>query len=214
MGKFKSFLIVLVAALVSVFGTPLALVHADDIHGSVGGSLQNFITPNTGYFWDIATVDLKGVSKNDLFDFVTDVGNDIYWYPGVVDAPRLSGDGRTGTVYQETINLGGGFQYTDNVTIEAFLENHYDVEVSTGGPVNSWGYLVIKNTPEGASLTLVGVVPQNPFLTADALQQALTFAYGNLASHYNTTGTVTYTGGTFASSSDNSFTLPFDLNNI
>jgi len=212
MKRIKNFFILAIVSISSIFVTPLNIVHAESKNADVEQSLQNFLTPNTNYFWNIATVDLPGIKRNDLFNFVTDVRNDALWYPGVVGVTRLSGDNSKGTVYAETINLGGGFQYTDNVNIEAYKQNHFNVEVSNGGPVNSWGYLVFDETKDGASLTIVGVVPQNPFLNQDLLKEFTYLAYGSLGSYLHTTSTITYTDGAFTTpATSGDFSVPFSL---
>jgi len=172
--------------------------HYAEITKDTGNPWHSFIfiiKPNTQYVENVAVLNINGVSGDTLEEFTNDVRNDVFWFPGVTNVVRTQGNGRTGTVYQETLNFGG-VTFTDDVVVAGFVGNKWMIQNSINGPVNSSGILFWNNTLKGGRFALYGLVPipqgtSLPDFKAQ-LSQANFAAMNNLMAHFNTTGTITY----------------------
>lgn len=194
MRKFRSVLVALATVAFALVAFQPMAVHATS--NDPFSVWRSIIRPNTDYIVSASTLTLKGVTRQQVASFTSDVRNDVYWYPGVLDAQRVSGNGGKGTLYTETINFGGT-TFTGNVSVLAYLQGHYIVEYSYGGFVESTGLLIWEDAADGAKFTLYGLIPAIPGVPIDVLRQQLAYADNlastNLLNHFNTTGTTTYT---------------------
>lgn len=71
---------------------------------------------------------------NEVFDFVTDLRNEPYWWRGIRRADRLRGDGGVGTVYRQEARLLGSRVYVWNAEVTAW-ERPYRQTLVGNGPL-------------------------------------------------------------------------------
>lgn len=69
---------------------------------------------------------------NEVFDFVTDMRNEPYWWRGVKMCERLRGDGDVGTVYRQEARLLGSKLYVWNAEVTAWERPYRQIVVGTG----------------------------------------------------------------------------------
>jgi hypothetical protein len=90
-----------------------------------------------------------------------------------------------------------GSTFTQQVYISARSKNHFQLETSVNGPVNSVSVLVWEDTENGSRFALSGLLPIPPGFPSDALNEALienvSVAFGNILNHFGTTGTIAIT---------------------
>jgi hypothetical protein len=132
---------------------------------------------------------INNTTKEEVFDYLANLENDVHWYPGTLSSTLVSGNGGAGTVYQETV-----FFFEQEIPVTATVlkvKPHRSFWFTSGGVfTNLTNYRVRKAGHHKVRFTLDSTVEATNGVTQEFFEQYLTLAFQNLLTAMGKTGTI------------------------
>lgn len=169
-----SALVVLGLSLV-VAPTPASAVMSKNVmklQGSIFDT-RSEVTQVTG------EVVLYDADRQEVFNFVSDLGNDHLWWPGTNSSTLVSGDGGNGSVWQEYIFFGEGL-FPIEATLMGTVPGEQVWFTSDGILPNLTHYHLRDGNNGEVIMTLQSQVQLPAGVTKEFMEQYLTYTFYNL----------------------------------
>ncbi len=135
------------------------------------------------------TMTVNNTTAQELYDFVSDLNNDHFWYPGIISTTLISGNGGSGSLYLQTADLGAG-AFDNNIYVKVARDGKRVVLEGTGDFITYTANYRFKDKNNGKAEFRNFSKVSGPGLTQDALNQYETFSLSNLMNHLGKTGNI------------------------
>lgn len=130
---------------------------------------------------------IEDTSREEAFEFLSDLENDPLIYPGTLSAVRTSGDGGVGTTYEETIVFGG----VESDIVATILEYKQDKWLKFKADnllQNVSAYRLYPTFSGHTVLKLESYVVVPEGVTQEDMEAYLNLVFGNMLTELDTTG--------------------------
>jgi len=137
----------------------------------------------------VGSVTIDDARKSEIFKYVTNLENDVHWYPGTLSSHRASGHGGPGTIYNEVVSF-----FNQQIPVKATVLRVHPSKsfwfTSDGVFTNLTNYRVVKVSKGKVKLTVDSTVEASNGVTKEFFGQYLTLTLQTLLTTLGKTGTV------------------------
>jgi hypothetical protein len=185
--SFKLSLVVL--SLMAMVGTSVYIApHAQAIVHPLN-NWESYFSDTSQVVYVEGSVLLDNVDQETVFNYVANLENDPSWYPGTLSSQLVSGDGNTGSQYQEVVAFGPE-PVSITATVLGVQPNHRFSFTSDSFLVNVTEYEVRRRPDGKTELVLSSYVQLPPGFSREMLVGYLNLVLNTLPGALGTTGTV------------------------
>lgn len=132
---------------------------------------------------------IHNADRQEVFNFVSNLGNDHLWWPGTVSSTLISGDGGNGSVWEEYIFFVDG-AYPVRATLMGTVPGEQVWFTSDGILPNLTHYHLRNGNNGDVIMTLQSEVQLPEGVTKEFMEQYLTLTFYNLLGVLGKTGEV------------------------
>ncbi len=159
---------------------------------AITSQVQAQTLPPAATIYSSVSVYVDDVNFVTLHDFITDLDNDILWFPGIVSTELIVDGNKPGAIgnqYYQIADFGGITTYTTIDVISEVRPFTFLIEGSSAISEYTAFYVVTPQHNGGAVFTLNSVYTA-PGLTEETFSGLISYALGGLLTHYNSAGHV------------------------
>lgn len=184
----KRLIVISLVFMASMFFT--SIIHAEELREK--DFIAEFGQPNNPeLLLNVrGSVTLNNTDKDAVFTYLANLENDIHIYPGTLSVQLISGDGGTGSIYQETIYFGGALADVI-VTVLDYKDDKWFQFKSTNLLQNVSAYRLTSAGNGVVKVELESFVEVPMGVTQADMEYYMTLVLHNIITGMNTTGQVT-----------------------